>query len=227
MYFHFPVGEEGRGVQTLVIYKFRTEQHAYHLSWWSFVIFCFVSEISKLWYAADIWQTSQSVTRDFGSFCTLAHVKQNNGAACLFVYLLFVSGELKTITRWWSLCTLYLHACQVRVTTGDSGLCCCTRVKYFEHWLTPLCVDSGGIKLSASDYDWCPPDGGNEDCASWQRGPVKRFVFTLGINRSDLSFDMLPQFLGTPAFLISSFQGHLTFVGLNNFINESMHTNRQ
>ena len=27
---------------------------------------------------------------------------------------------------WWSLCTLYLHACQVRVTIGDSGLCCCT-----------------------------------------------------------------------------------------------------
>ena len=23
---------------------------------------------------------------------------------------------------WWSLCTLYLHACQVRVTVGDSGL---------------------------------------------------------------------------------------------------------
>ena len=27
---------------------------------------------------------------------------------------------------WWSLCTLYLLACQVRVTVGDSGLCCCT-----------------------------------------------------------------------------------------------------
>ena len=33
---------------------------------------------------------------------------------------------------WWSLCTLYLHACQVRVTVGDSGLCCCTCVTYFE-----------------------------------------------------------------------------------------------
>ena len=42
----------------------------------------------------------------------------------------------------WSLCTLYLHACQVRVTTGDSGLCCCTCVMYFECWLTPLWVDS-------------------------------------------------------------------------------------
>ena len=25
---------------------------------------------------------------------------------------------------WWSLHPLYLHACQVRVTVGDSGLCC-------------------------------------------------------------------------------------------------------
>ena len=31
------------------------------------------------------------------------------------------------------LCTLYLHACQVRVTVGDSGLCCCTCVTHFEH----------------------------------------------------------------------------------------------
>ena len=40
-----------------------------------------------------------------------------------------------------SLCTLYLHVCQVRVTVGDLGLCCCTCVMYFERWLTPLCVD--------------------------------------------------------------------------------------
>ena len=28
------------------------------------------------------------------------------------------------ILIWWSLCTLYLHTCQVRVTEGHSGLCC-------------------------------------------------------------------------------------------------------
>ena len=39
------------------------------------------------------------------------------------------------------LCTLYLHACQVRVTVGDSGLCCCSCVTCFERQLTPLCVD--------------------------------------------------------------------------------------
>ena len=33
---------------------------------------------------------------------------------------------------WWSLCTLHLHACQVRVTVSDSGLCCCTSATYFE-----------------------------------------------------------------------------------------------
>ena len=48
---------------------------------------------------------------------------------------------LKRMYLWWSLCTLHLHACQVRVTVGDSGLCC-TCVTYFEHQLTPLCVDS-------------------------------------------------------------------------------------
>ena len=28
------------------------------------------------------------------------------------------------MSLWWSLCTLYLHMCQVRVILGDSGLCC-------------------------------------------------------------------------------------------------------
>ena len=30
----------------------------------------------------------------------------------------------------------------MRVTVGNSGLCCCTCVTYFERLLTPLCVDS-------------------------------------------------------------------------------------
>ena len=34
------------------------------------------------------------------------------------------------------------HACQVRVTVGDSGpCCCCICVMHFERRLTPLCVD--------------------------------------------------------------------------------------
>ena len=57
---------------------------------------------------------------------------------------------LRTYLRW-SLCTLYLHACQVRVTVADSGLCCCTLllcctcVTYFECSLTLLCVDSDAV----------------------------------------------------------------------------------
>ena len=31
---------------------------------------------------------------------------------------------------WWRLCTLYLHACQVRVTVDNSGLCCCVCVVF-------------------------------------------------------------------------------------------------
>ena len=38
----------------------------------------------------------------------------------------------------WSLCTLYLLVCQVRVTVGNSGLCCCVCVMSFEQ----LFVDS-------------------------------------------------------------------------------------
>ena len=41
---------------------------------------------------------------------------------------------------WLSSCALYLHACQLRVTVGNSGLCCCTCVTYVEHKLTPLCA---------------------------------------------------------------------------------------
>ena len=54
---------------------------------------------------------------------------------------------------WWSLCTLYLHACRVRVTVGDSGLCCCTCVTYFEPWLAPLCVDLY-INLYLNSVPW-------------------------------------------------------------------------
>ena len=48
---------------------------------------------------------------------------------------------LMRMSLWWSLRTLYLHARQVRVTVGDSGLFCCACVKSFERELTPLCVD--------------------------------------------------------------------------------------
>ena len=34
------------------------------------------------------------------------------------------SRLMKRMYLWWNLCTLYLLACQVRVTVDDSGLCC-------------------------------------------------------------------------------------------------------
>ena len=42
---------------------------------------------------------------------------------------------------WQSLCTLYLLACRVRATAGDSVLACCVCVMPAEHLLTPVCVD--------------------------------------------------------------------------------------
>ena len=46
----------------------------------------------------------------------------------IFVIAIFIYQRMYLC---WSLCTLYLHALQVRVTVGDSGLYCCTCVTYF------------------------------------------------------------------------------------------------
>ena len=41
-------------------------------------------------------------------------------------------GEKKVpLVEFMYLVFLYLHTCQVRVTVGDSGLCCCTCDTYF------------------------------------------------------------------------------------------------
>ena len=40
-----------------------------------------------------------------------------------FMYLVFTRIWGKSYL-WWSLCTLHLHVYQVKVTVGDSGLCC-------------------------------------------------------------------------------------------------------
>ena len=42
------------------------------------------------------------------------------------------------IYLWWNLCIMYLFACQVRVSIGGSGLCCCVCVTSLERLLTPL-----------------------------------------------------------------------------------------
>ena len=52
---------------------------------------------------------------------------------------------------WWSLYTLYVLACQVRVTVGDSGLCCNVCVTSLERLFTPLCVDSLGKSVALDE----------------------------------------------------------------------------
>ena len=51
---------------------------------------------------------------------------------------------------WWSLCTLYLFACQVRVTVGDSGLCCCVYV--FQGLINSLVCWSNQVKCHNSVF---------------------------------------------------------------------------
>jgi len=40
----------------------------------------------------------------------------------------------------WSLCTVYLLACQVRITVGESGLCCCGKCDVFQALVIALCL---------------------------------------------------------------------------------------
>ena len=68
------------------------------------------------------YQTGLSVFKVADYFSTFKQPKPCIQTAAMFLRMYL----------WWSLYTLYLHACQVRVTVGDSGLCCCTCVKYLE-----------------------------------------------------------------------------------------------
>ena len=55
-----------------------------------------------------------------------------------FMYLVFTLEDVPLVEFMYLV--LILHACQVRVTGGDSGLCCCVCVTSFERYLTPLSV---------------------------------------------------------------------------------------
>ena len=46
----------------------------------------------------------------------------------MYLVLTEIRGSVCTSNGEWSLCTLYIRKCQVRVTVGDSGLCCGVRV---------------------------------------------------------------------------------------------------
>ena len=66
---------------------------------------------------------------------------------------------------WWSLCTLNLFACQVRVTVGDSGLCCCVCVTSFERSITHLCVDSARAIYASFCFERKAENGEQSSCA--------------------------------------------------------------
>ena len=48
----------------------------------------------------------------------------------VYIYIYIVFTEDVPLVEFMYLVKLYLHACEVRVTVGDSGLCCCTCVCY-------------------------------------------------------------------------------------------------
>ena len=79
------------------------------------------------------------------------------------------TGSHLKMYLWWSLCTFYLHACQVRVTVGESGLCCFTCVTSFERWLTPLCADSKTVVCGHCLEIWLKSRRGTTLWDQWQR----------------------------------------------------------
>ena len=56
----------------------------------------------------------------------------------------------------WSLCTLHLHACQVRGTVGNSALCCRTCVTSFDAnqlpWVFDVCAGTGFVDWLEKRY---------------------------------------------------------------------------
>ena len=104
----------------------------------AWLVFQFASQ--RLFHRCQWNEKAASVClTTFTDICTTKHclvIILTNAAAlkqnCV-VWSMFLRMYL-----WQSLCTLYLHACQVRVTVGDSGLCCCICVMYIERQLTPL-----------------------------------------------------------------------------------------
>ena len=98
---------------------------------------CDMKQTSQIWHrsSAKIWNRTQpralvqnQHTRELISVRKKSHKHINKDLSHL--QLLSPGMHVMGMYLWWSLRTLYLHACQVRVTVGDSGLCCCTCVTY-------------------------------------------------------------------------------------------------
>ena len=90
------------------------------------------------------------------------------------------------------LCTLYLLACQVRVTVGDSGASCCACVVSFERQLTPLCVDS---------INFCPCRVRHMFLLLLWRSPSRTFLGSPGMCDSTLTLNAFLRVRGWPFLL--------------------------
>ena len=59
------------------------------------------------------------------------NIMRTSDSSCFFILRIYSSGGF---------CTVYLHTCQVRVTIGDSGLCCCPYVLILHQHSGPCSV---------------------------------------------------------------------------------------
>ena len=90
-----------------------------------------VLEVLKLLTEVDRWQllsTGLTLHRLLHNTMKMTLVAWSCMGGFFFQLLLLVRMCL-----WWSLCTSYLLACQVRATTGNSGPCCGVCVTSFKH----------------------------------------------------------------------------------------------
>ena len=73
----------------------------------------------------------------------------------------------------WSLCILYLHACQVKVAVGDSGLCCCTCYVFRALINSLVCwFPHSSLKIHSAGYVRITCK--NEGSLCWQPRAIKR-----------------------------------------------------
>ena len=78
-------------------------------------------------------------------------------------------------TSWWSLCALHLHACQVRVTVGDSGLWLRTQVFY-------------STKICRANL----PVNGTSMLPNGKQGCIQRWLYWLWVDRSSMPVVVSP-----------------------------------
>ena len=80
------------------------------------------------------WINKQGLLFKIGWTNTWTKTRVASGCACHVI-----KGTLThQMYLWWSLCAVHFLTCQMGVTTGDSGLCCCVYVMSFWALINPL-----------------------------------------------------------------------------------------